>query len=395
MPRKKSKIDYWLVGLVSALIIWGIFMLASVSTAVSQQIFGNSFYFLIHHLGLSVVLGIVLGFLAFRIPLSFLKKWALVLLSINLVILGLVFVPKIGAGSGGAARWIKMGPVTVQPTEFLKLTFIVYLAAWLSSRTKKTRKQESKKTRKQFPLLNAAKRQFRQERNYLTGLSQTFFAFLIVVGIISLLLIFQPDISTLAIIICVALLVYFLAGTPLWHTFLVSGLGASAFYLLVKIAPYRMERLLVFLKPETDPMGIGYQIQQALISVGSGGIFGLGPGLSQQKFGFLPYPMSDSIFAILAEETGFVGSFILVCLFLILAWKGFKIAKHAPNKFSRLTALGITCWITIQAFVNIGAMIGVLPLTGIPLPFISYGGSALIAELMGIGLLLNISKNSF
>ncbi len=373
MPRKKGKINYWLVGVVSGLIIWGILMLASISPAFSQQRFGNSFYFLIHHLGLGMIPGILLGFLAFRIPLSFFKRWGLILLSINLVVLSMVFLPGIGSGFGGAARWINLGPITIQPTEFLKLTFILYLAAWLASKTKQ-KKQILQKQEKQF--------------------SQTFFAFLTAIAIISLLLVLQPDISTLAIIICIAALTYFSADTPLWHTFSLTGLAGLGFWLLIKIAPYRMERLLVFLKPETDPMGIGYQIQQALIGIGSGGILGLGLGMGQQKFGFLPFPMSDSVFVILAEETGFAGSLVLIALFLVFAWQGFKIAKHAQDKFSCLTALGITSWIAVQAFVNIGAMIGILPLTGIPLPFISYGGSALIAELIGVGILLNIAKNS-
>jgi cell division protein FtsW len=155
-----------------------------------------------------------------------------------------------------------------------------------------------------------------------------------------------------------------------------------------------MKRILVFLNPGIDPMGMGYQMKQILITIGSGGIFGLGLGMSVQKFGWIPQTMSDSIFAIFAEETGFVGSVVLIFLFLLLLWRGFRIAKMSQNKFSQLLAMGISCWICIQAFINIGAMIGLLPLTGIPLPFISYGGSHMVAELIGIGILLNISKSS-
>ena len=162
----------------------------------------------------------------------------------------------------------------------------------------------------------------------------------------------------------------------------------------MKIAPYRAARLLVFLNPETDPMGMGYQLKQALIAVGSGGIFGLGLGMSVQKFGFLPQSMADSIFAIFSEETGFIGSLILIFLFLIFFWRGFKIAKKSMDQFSKLAALGISCWIILQALINIGSMIGIIPLTGVPLPFLSYGGSALVTELIGVGILLNISKNT-
>jgi len=167
-----------------------------------------------------------------------------------------------------------------------------------------------------------------------------------------------------------------------------------AFLVLIKIAPYRFNRILVFLNPELDPMGIGYQIKHALIAIGSGGIFGSGLGLSLQKFGFLPHSISDSIFAIFAEETGFLGSLVLVLLYLVFFWRGLKIGKQTGDNFSKFCAFGTTFWITLQAFVNIGSMIGILPLTGIPLPFISYGGSALISELIGVGILFNISRQT-
>jgi len=308
------------------------------------------------------------------------------LLLINLVLLAIVFLPGSkflvgGTVLGGAARWINLGSISFQPAEFLKLTFILYLAAWLTSRT--PQRAGGGQSEKKFTPLDS---------KHLTGFSTTLAAFLIVIGLISLLLIFQPDISTLGVIILVATLIYFLAGTPLWHNILIILIGGGGLLSLIKLAPYRFARLLVFLKPEIDPMGIGYQLKQALIAVGSGGIFGLGLGMSRQKFGFLPQSISDSIFAIFSEETGFIGSLILITLFLIFLWRGFRIGKITQDRFSQLTALGITSWIIIQAFVNIGSMIGILPLTGIPLPFISYGGSALVAELVGIGILLNISK---
>jgi len=234
-----------------------------------------------------------------------------------------------------------------------------------------------------------------EELPFPKGFGQTLLAFLIAIGVISLLLAFQPDISTLGAIILVGVLVYFLAGTPLWHSILIILAGAGSLLTLIKLAPYRAARLLVFFEPGTDPMGIGYQIKQALIAIGSGGIFGLGLGLGmfRQKLWLLPQSLSDSIFAIFAEEGGFIGNAILIFLFLIFLWRGFKIAKLREDKFSQLAALGLTVWICLQGFTNIGSMIGILPLTGIPLPFISYGGSALITELVGIGILLNISKH--
>jgi cell division protein FtsW len=177
-----------------------------------------------------------------------------------------------------------------------------------------------------------------------------------------------------------------------WHTFAIIAGGVVAFLLAIRFEPYRLSRLMIFMHPESDPLGKGFQIKQSLIAIGSGGFFGKGWGMSSQKFGFLPQAMSDSVFAILGEETGIIGTTILVILFLLLLWFGLKIAKNSNDKFSKYTAIGITCWIVIQAFVNIGAATGIVPLGGIPLPFFSYGGSHIMAELMGMGILLNISR---
>lgn len=357
--------DYILLSVVGILILLGIVTLTGVSAVLSQEKFGSSTFFLSHHLLFGLLPGIALGFLAFRISLAFFKKWAPVLVLANLFLMVLVFVPKIGMSFGGASRWINLGIISFQPSEFLKLSFILYLAAWLN-----TLKIKAK------------------------NLSNTLIAFLIILGVISLLLILQPDISTLAIIVISGVFMYFSAGTLFRHNFLIGAAAIAGLLLLVKISSYRLDRFLVFLKPELDPMGISYQIKQALIAVGSGGIWGRGLGTSALRFIFLPQPMADSIFAIFSEEIGFIGSVILILLFLIFAWQGFKIAKKSRNGFYKFSAVGISSWITLQALINIGAMVGVLPLTGIPLPFISYGGSAMIAELIGVGILLNISKHT-
>jgi cell division protein FtsW len=268
------------------------------------------------------------------------------------------------------------------------------LAAWLASRIPSQNKLRNSLTEilKEARWKKRAKPSSPAEKNF----SQTFVVFLIIFGLISLTLIFQPDISTLGVIFFIAALMYFANNTPFLHSILIILLGAVGLFSLAKLAPYRANRLLVFFNPEIDPMGIGYQLKQSLIVIGSGGITGVGLGMGIQKFfpGFLPQSVSDSIFVAFSEETGFVGGLFLIFLFLIFLWRGFKITKEAKDRFCQLTALGITSWIIVQAFVSIGAMIGVLPLTGIPLPFISYGGSALIASLIGVGILLNISKNS-
>ncbi len=371
--RNKEKPDYILLFTVAVLLTFGLLILFSASAAISQANFGNSHYFLTHQFFFGLIPALILAFFSFKIPLAILKKWALILLLINLVLMVLVFFPGIGVKYGGASRWLNFGILTVQPSEFLKLTFIIYLAAWLNNRNDIL----GLKTKHQKIISN-----------------QTFTAFSLLISLLALLLVFQPDVSTLGIIVLTGTLIYFSLGTPVWHLILIILAGVVSLFSLIKIAPYRMNRILVFLKPETDPMGIGYQLKQALIAVGSGGIFGLGLGMSQQKFGFLPQTMADSIFAVFSEETGFIGSAILVLLFLIFFWRGFAISLNSKTQFSKILAFGITSLITIQAFINIGAMLGILPLTGVPLPFISYGGSALLTELIGVGILLNISKSS-
>ncbi|MFH1462424.1 MAG: putative lipid II flippase FtsW [bacterium] len=357
--KDKGRPDFVLVGIAGVLILFGILILASVSAPFAQEKTGESYYFLRHQFLFGLIPGLILGFLAFKINLSFLKRQAPVLLLTNLILMIMVFLPVIGSKSASAARWLNFGFFSFQPSEFLKLTFILYLAIWLAN------KKESR---------------------------QTFVAFLAVLGAVILLLFFQSDISTLGVILTVAGLMYFSSNTPLWQIASMGFIGIGVLFSLIKLAPYRVNRFLVFLNPDLDPMGIGYQVRQALIAVGSGGIMGVGLGMSAQKLGFLPQTISDSIFAVFSEETGFIGGFFLIFLFLLFLWRGFKIAKESQDKFSQLAALGITSWIVLQTFVNIGAMIGILPLTGIPLPFISYGGSAMIAELIGLGILLNISK---
>jgi len=368
--------DYILIGISVILAILGILILYSVSASFSQERFGQTFYYLKRQILFGFVPGIILGFLFFKISLTSLKKIIPILFLISLVLLGLIFIPYFGVSIGGATRWISFGPISFQPSELLKLTFIIYLAAWLTKESGFSSKERSK-----------------HQKEWI-GEKISLIAFLIFIGLIGLFLIFQPDFSTLGVIVAVAALIYFSAKTPFWYTLIIVLIVACSFLALIKLAPYRVERILVFLNPEIDPLGAGFQSKQALITVGSGGISGLGLGMSLQKSGFLPQPMADSIFAIFAEETGFVGSAILVLLFLIFFWRGLEISKRAQNQFQQLMALGISSWIILQSFLHIGSMIALLPLTGIPLPFISYGASHLIVELIGIGILLNISKQT-
>jgi len=376
---KTKTIDYTLLIVSFLLINIGILILASTSASLSRENFGSSAYILLRQIKFGYLPGLLLGGLCFFLPLGKIKKWSLAILLVTLLFTGLVFCPRIGVSLGGSSRWINLGIISFQPSEFLKIGFIIYLAAWISG-------QENKFSLKKFS--------HRFSKRSLDNTAKLFIPFVAIIGIIGFIFIRQPDISTLGIIVLTAFLMYFVANTRIFHTILLFALGITAFFALMNFTSYRSNRILTFMKEGIDPMGIGYQINQSLIAIGSGGIFGKGIGIGVQKFDFLPQTTSDSIFSIFAEESGLIGSICLIALFLLFAFLGVRISKHAPDKFSKILALGIVCWITMQAFVNIGAVTEIIPLTGIPLPFISCGGSHIIAELMGLGILLNISKHT-
>lgn len=368
MSRKKLNIDYWLVLSVLGLLLAGIVILASVSAVFSLEKFNKTGYFFLHQMLYGFLPGIVLGTIAFFIPLNFLKKWSFAFIIIALFLMALVLVPGLGISSGGAPRWLKIGAFSFQPSEMLKVAFIIYLSSWLANRTSAKKGKDWK---------------------------MTLVPFFFILGLVFFLFYFQSNASTLGLIMIIASVLYFLSNTPFWHMIVLLLIGGLMSALMIIFTPYRIKRILVVLNLLKDPMGAGYQIKQSLITIGSGGILGSGLGMSQQKFGkFLPETMSDSIFAIFAEEVGLVGCVVLISLFLIFFWRCVKIARNSRDKFCQLFSFGIGVWICVQAFINIGAMIQIFPLTGIPLPFISYGGSHIIAELIGVGILLNISKHS-
>lgn len=374
----KKHFNYYLFFLIVFLVAFSFLFLACLSSSASLQRFGTTNYYLIHQLLYGLLPGIVLGFLAYKISLSFLKKWAPILLILNLIVLSLVFLPGIGSKFWGASRWISIGNFTIQPSEFLKITAILYLSAWISSKLSEGKGSGWKSNAK---------------KGY-HNLIYVFVPFIVFLGLISAILILQPDLSTLGIIALTLVAMYFSVKTPLWHMLLVIAAGASSLLLLVRFESYRFDRWLIFLNPESDPLGKGFQLRQSLISLGSGGLFGKGLGMSTQKFGYLPQAMSDSIFAIVGEELGIIGCVVLISLFLWFFWLGIRIAKSSSDRFFKLTAMGITFWLTLQALINISSAAGIFPIAGIPLPFFSYGGSHLAAELFGVGLLLNISKNT-
>ncbi len=366
--KKLLSIDYWFLVALFILLFFGILILSGVSSVSSQENFGKSGYYFFHQLYNGIIPGLILGLIAFFTPISFFKKISLPLILLVLVLMPLVFVPGMGIVSGGAQRWLKLGSFSFQPSEALKLSFILYLAAWLESRIK--------------------------GKSKIHNWQKTFLPFVIILGFIFLFLFLQSNASTLSLIFAVSIIMYFVSGTPLWQVALLVLSGISGLLVLIVLVPYRLKRVLVAFGMLKDPMGLGYQIKQSLITIGSGGIIGAGLGMSGQKFGnFLPQTMSDSIFSVFAEETGFLGSLAIVCFFMFLFFRCVRISQKSHDVFSQLFSIGFGTWICLQAFINIGAMIQIIPLTGIPMPFVSYGGSHIIAELLGAGIVLNISKN--
>lgn len=364
MSSKSHQPDYILIAIVLFLTAAGLVILSSASVVLSQDLFGQSYYFLKHQLFYSISIGLLAFLILQRINYRIWQKAALPLLIISLIFLALVFVPGLGYSYGESRRWLTIGPFSIQPFEFVKLTFILYLSALLAKP-----RQEAKQVFKASIL-----------------------PFLVVLGLITGLVLAQPNLSALIIIVLIAAAIYFMAGLRVYYLLGFGGLALLSFFALIKITPYRMQRLTVFLHPEIDPQGIGYQINQALLAIGTGGLFGLDLGHSVQKWQYLPEVVGDSIFAIVAEEMGFIGGLALVILFALLAWRGFKISRNAPDQFGYLLAGGLTSWLVFQAFINMAAISGMIPLTGMPLPFISFGGSAMVAALAGAGILVNVSK---
>lgn len=362
----RSNMDYGLIGIVSAMILFGLIVLLSASSPDGYQKFGDSYYFVKHQIIFGLIPGIA-GMIAFsRVPYLFWKKhaWNLLLVSIGLLLL--VFIPGFSAGFGTSHSWVTIGGLfSIQPSEIAKLTFLFYLAGWLSSRDE------------------------RGVRDVQTGLVP----FLLVLGAIALLMVLQPDTGSMTILAAMSLVVYFVAGAPLAYVGGLIAAGLAGISLLIAITPYRAARFTTFLHPELDPKGIGYHINQALLALGSGGFFGFGYGHSRQKFQYLPEVAGDSIFAVVGEEMGFLVATALIGAFLFLLWRLLEIAKRAPDKFGRFVVVGVAAWIVIQAFENIASMVALMPITGVPLPFISYGGTSLAILMSAVGVVLNISKS--
>jgi len=350
--------DRWMLLAVIILSLFGILMVYDSSVAIAIRDFGNQYYYAREQAKWLAVGFIVLTIFSL-IPYRLWYKLALPILAGTLGLLMFVFFPGVGVRALGANRWINFGFFILQPAELAKLSLTLYLSAWFSTR----------------------------ERG-------RFFSFLFLLAMMVGLVLAEPDLGTSVILVSIAILLYFFSGAPLLHFGLIIPLIAVGVIGLALVSPYRAARLTTFLNPEQDPLGSSYHIRQALLGLGSGGWFGVGIGQSRQKYEYLPEANTDSIFAIIGEEIGFVGSLAVILLFVFLIWRGFRIAKRAPDTFARLLALGVTSWIAVQTIINLSAMVAILPLTGVPLPFISYGGSSLIIILAAVGIVLNIGRGA-
>lgn len=363
--QRAHHVDYVIAVTIAILLAIGLVIMYSVSPILSRNVLGDAnrnAYFLnqLKYVGI----GLVVWIAATSISYKFWRKYATIGLVIAFISLLLLFIPGLSTTSHGATRWINLGFLSVQPAEILKIAFILYLAAW-----------------------------FEKHLDEIGSLWDTVVPFSIMLIVASfILVILQRDMGTMAVLALSSLGMYFAAGLRWRHLIILTAGGLALVWAAIIAFPHRVSRLATFLDPTHDASGQGYHINQALIAVGSGGLFGLGLGKSIQVYGYLPEAANDSIFAIIAEEFGLLGSLVILTLFGILIYRGFQIARNAPDTFSRLAATGITLLLLFQSTINIGAMLSLVPLTGIPLPFISYGGTSLVISLFAAGILLNISK---
>ena len=358
-----NTVDRPLIVIRGTLVVIGFFLFSSASLGLlardGVQFSSLAFSQLVLGIGLGTLTLIVMT----RIHYRFLRRYALYFFLFSIALTLMVFLPFIGFTAGGATRWLSLGPISIQPAEILKIGTILYLAHYLSS----VRARQS---------------------TLQTGVV----AFIAILAIPSAALLLQPDTSTLVVIASAGTGMFFAAGARWRDIGILFLIALVALSVLVTSRPYVLERITTFMNPAADQLGSGYQIRQSLIAVGSGKVIGRGFGQSVQKFGFLPEPTGDSVFAVAAEEFGFLGAILIMGLFAALIIRCFWIAVRAPDYFGGLLVIGIVLLITIQALINISSMLGVIPLTGLPLPFVSHGGTAMMVMLASMGIVLNVSK---
>jgi cell division protein FtsW len=359
---KQHRVDKPFLVSVVILIVFGFFIFSSASLGLlarggeqySNVAFSQTFF--------GLFLGTIAMVVISRIPFKVWRKYSFWIFLLAVAMTLLVFT-SLGFEHAGARRWLFIGDFSFQPSEFLKFAFIVYFAALISAAKEKVGTVK-------FGLL----------------------PFLILISIVGAILLAQPDTDTFAVILAAGVAIFLISGGKWRHIVPLLIIAILGLFLIASVRPYVKQRIVTFIQPAENSLSSGYQIQQSLIAIGSGGVFGRGFGQSVQKFNFLPEPISDSIFAVAAEEFGLLGGIALIFLFLYFAFRGLKIAVRVEDTFGRLMVVGIVILIVAQAYLNIGAMLGVLPLTGIPLPFVSHGGTALMFTLAEVGIILNVSR---
>lgn len=367
MTDRAKKADYLLLSYFIIWLVFGLIMLTSASGPVGYERFGDGYFYIKKQLLLGVLPGLVLFFIFAKMDYHRWRSYSLFTYIVCLALLVLVFIPGIGSTNNtGAHSWINLLGHSFQPAEFAKLCLIIFLSALLT-------------------------------KHGYAGLQDLKSGFLPVLGMGLIpvgLVILQPDIGTVAVLFTILFTMLFVSGARWAHIFGLAGVGICALMLMVIVAPYRLGRVTTFMHPELDPQGIGYQTNQAFLAIGSGGIFGRGLGQSLQKYQYLPEVHADSIYAIIAEEMGLIFAIGLVVLIILVIGRSLVLAKNAPDQFGRLLVVGITAWFGVQSVLNIGAMVGILPLTGLPLPFVSHGGTALMISMAATGIIINISKQT-
>lgn len=362
--KKPSPSDKIILSSIIALVVGGFLIFMSASLGLLARSGAQFSDIATGQFVIGIVGGLIAMWVVSFIPYRLYKKYALLIFIGAVVATLLVFVPWVGLEINGAKRWLDLRITTFQPVELLKLGYILYLATWLSNVKSKVKKP-------------------------LGGL----IPFGIITALVSGILLLQPDTGSFVVIAAAGGAMFVASGARIRDIAIILVAGVIVLALVIAVRPYALERIHTFIDPSRDQQGAGWQVQQSLFAIGSGGMFGRGFGQSIQKFNYLPEPISDSIFAVYAEEFGFLGSIILLCAFTLFALRGLWIAARAPDMFGGLVAVGIVIVITAQSFLNIGSMIGVFPMTGLPLIFISHGGSAMLLALVSVGILLNISRH--
>jgi len=363
MNIRSKKVDKPFLLLTLVIVVFGYFIFSSASLGLLASSTAKFQAVTFNQLILGLLCGSIAAFITSRIPYQKWRTYAFYIFIISTVMMVLVFVPHIGMLHGGAKRWINIGSFSFQPAEFFKIGFVMYAAAWYAS----IKSKSSTFKYGTLPLIA-----------------------LIVLG--AVLLLAQPDTDTFMVVTAAGLGIYLAAGGKWRDVFIMAAGGILVLLILIQVRPYLKQRIETFMDPSKDPTGSGYQIQQSLIAIGSGGLFGRGFGQSVQKFNFLPEPIGDSIFAVAGEEFGFVGTVAIVFLYLMFAYQGFRIAIRAQDTFGSYLVIGLIILITLQSYLNISSMLAITPLSGTPLLFVSQGGTALFFALASVGIILNVSK---